>query len=1005
MKANLYNVLSLFSSLLARAKSVVLGRPYNGIEGDSHLALFARAQKRYDFIVPNEDLVNRAPPLKGEPLMYVQETDHAELRTLGAVEKEGKWYLPPGMDDLGRWVFARWFAKAAPDLATSGTFSHMTVDGRSTNGYVHPSDQFDGGDSTATSLVMGGVAVLSTLMYVLYQFRGITPIADIALGLLMGVGVLLLLVHAYTLYQCEDAATMGKVLALSIGVPLVGSLMGNDPISLSSLQKSAVPIGALGLVVMVMSFMSSRATNGANNAPLQSTFSRLIHAIGLMAVVVGVNVVLSLLPPVFAPFKPFGLFLVACAYPYFYTRGNRRQRTAELLLQSLQMAGPTHTDGSATGKLAPARQQQIREAARDTTTLVPIAEAQGVMAKIDLPSAPDAGQWMCLSLLDFSMHQMVFGNSGVGKTMSVLFPEALRLKMAPEKIGAIVTDGKNSAVEDLRSLLDIVIEPGVKFAPFQGMTAQMVASAYAESNGYDSSDDSIWQDGANAFNLFSLKVLEALKAHEMIGKDEAKKRLASYEYQIECVLADREILRRSGQDTAFVDEQIDQLKDAVTTTREFIVAPRQYKWCPTGQSKIKDTLSTVVKGKDGMMYPNNDTLDLFEFLGAKPFMRAGEEDTEETKAAMRAYQERLAHRPQSIHPDFLDTGRVLSRAADYFNVTWPNTDDKQRSSFLMNVNRDILGFMQSDDMRGSTIDGKDCGEEAWADTEEGEDVLRVLFGAWLGINLSEIKYGHTAKVIAKLVKSRVFNAIQIRQETYGSRWRELSKEGKASVMDMMDECQVFVSPMEMKLSPMARSMGLFFIYATQKFEGLAQALGSEQACNNFLEDFASVVSFRSSARTYQYLQVRAGKAKKLRVPTSGQAFLNTDRAIETYQNTIFADPNHPSADLLRDLDRRGGARLQVMVRGMKSYLGLSRKIPLGELSGLNCIPVYIGGELEEGPILEDWELTDKLNVRGSVLVMLNRAGHPRIDFARTKPLTVAEVEEAMARHKQKSLAA
>ena len=47
----------------------------------------------------------------------------------------------------------------------------------------------------------------------------------------------------------------------------------------------------------------------------------------------------------------------------------------------------------------------------------------------------------------------------------------------------LIWDGMGALVEDLRPLLDIIVEPGVKFAPFQGLSAEMVAQGFAESNG------------------------------------------------------------------------------------------------------------------------------------------------------------------------------------------------------------------------------------------------------------------------------------------------------------------------------------------------------------------------------------------------------------------------------------------------------------------------------------------------------------------------------------------
>ncbi|GAB3513002.1 type IV secretory system conjugative DNA transfer family protein [Pseudoxanthomonas daejeonensis] len=640
-------------------------------------------------------------------------------------------------------------------------------------------------------------------------------------------------------------------------------------------------------------------------------------------------------------------------------------------------------EATATGLLAPARMQQIREAARDKTPFIPIAQAMGITGKADLPCAPEAGQWMGLTLLDLSTHMMVFGATGTGKTSSILRAMALRLATLPEKIGAVLSDGKGAMVADMRSLLTIVIEPGTKFAPFQGMSAGVVAEAFAQANGESMNDkDSIWVKGAGTFHLFCLTVLEALVSHEKTNKEDAEKRLASLELQVLHLLADRELARRAGRDTASFGRLLDEKKMAIQSTKDFIMSTRQYRWTPAGYNRLKDILSIPVETKGGLMRPNDDALDIFQFLGYKPS------------------DDQIVSRPVSVHPDLRASGRVLSRAIEYFVVKWPNIHDQGRSSYLMNVEEDILGFLKSDLLRGSMIKDVDHGDEPWADTEEGVDVLGALYGDWIGINLPATQYGHTAKVIAKLVKSKVFNAIRERGQKYGDRWREAT--GQVSVMDMVDECQDMVSPMEINLTAVARSLGLFFVYATQTYESLDSVMKSKEAKNRFLNNFLSIASFRASEETYRYLQSRAGKVKKLRVPTQPQAFMDVSRAIDTFDNTIYADPNHPSAHILRDLDRRGSTRLQVVVDGMQPYRGLAKRIPLDELRDQNYLPVFLGGKYEVAEMLEDWELNDSLSVRGSVILMLNRAGHARIDFARTKYHSVQDVEDALAAHRSKA---
>ena len=1000
MKLNLYTLANLFTLLSERTKALLFRLPYNPVNADARAYVYSRAQAVYDYLNPKDDLINRAPPKSGEPLMYVKPEDHEELRRLGAVDKEGKWYMPKGISDEQRWVFVRWFARATPDLITHSTSTALTTDGRSVNGYVEADDKQRGGDSSATGIVMGVLAVLPAFMFALCQFPIVGPWISLA------VGVPLLLLHAYVLFRSEDALTLFKVLLLSIGLPLAGGALSGSHESLEkselSIGVSALAFSGLMVVAFLLSFFGNKANSGKIGTPLVSAFSRFMGAMGVIVVLFVLNAALSFLPPSLHALKMLTVFVVSCSYTYVYVRGNELHRTGTLLSQSLYLAGPTHNDGSAVGKLAPARQEQIREAARDTSSLIPICRAQGVMAKSDLPSAPDADQGMALSLWDLSTHMMVWGKSGTGKTTSILRPTALRLKLLPERVGAILSDGKGAMVADMRSLLDIVIEPGTKFAPFQGMDPDTVAEAFNEATDDGIKSEAIWSDGADNFHLFALTVLKALVDHEKEQKADAEKLLASFEHQIEYLLATKEIGKRRGQDTSYLTNLIDQVRVSIETTNEFLVTTRQYTWTPAAYSRVANILATPVMARGGMWRASDEALKLFDFLGFPSLPMPGQEVDDPAYVALKnAYALRALHRPITIHPGVHVPGLVLGRGHDYFNFTWPNTDEKQRSSFLINVNRDILSFLKSDKLRGGMIDGVDHGDTAWADTEEGVDVLAVLTGSWLGINLPTTQFKKSGKLIAKLVKSKIFKAIKIRSEKGGTTgWR--IDPTQCAVMDMVDECHFMVSPLEADMTSIARSMGLFFIYATQKIEGVIKVMKSEEAATNFLEDFGSHIAYRTSAATYKYLQGRVGEAKKLMIPSTTQAVMDLDRAYRTYENTIFHDPNHPGADTLRDLDRRGGGRFQVVVPGITPYRGLSRRVPLEEQRDQSYIPVHMGGKLEVGPILEMWELTDKLSVRGSVIALLNRAGHDRIDFAKTYPMSVQDVEDALAAHRAKS---
>lgn len=326
-RANIYDALNLLPTLTARATAFVLRRPFNPAATNSREGVYTQAQERYEYIVQGGELVNRAPPLPGDPLLYVQPDDHAELISLGAVQRDGKWYMPDGTDEEAQWRFARWFAKAPPDLEIQGHTWHMTRDGKSTNGWILTGDMFRGWDSTATSLVMGAFPVILAVGMVLNLFSPLLAIA---------VCLPLLALHAITLYQCENAATLLKVLGLTVVLPALMSGMFGPRLELTNLR-STLPM--LAAAVFVMTFVGSRTSSGKAGTAVLSLFTRLQHAFGITAFVMAVNLVLSLLPSSLSFIRPMGWLMVACAYPLYYTWGNFRQRAAELEQQSKYKAG------------------------------------------------------------------------------------------------------------------------------------------------------------------------------------------------------------------------------------------------------------------------------------------------------------------------------------------------------------------------------------------------------------------------------------------------------------------------------------------------------------------------------------------------------------------------------------------------------------------------------------------------------------------------------------------
>lgn len=958
-----YDSLDLFDKLAYAIRKIILRQKPEASGNRSYV--LNRAQERFDYIVEGGDLINLAPVRPGEKLVNVQPDHHERLRELGAQERDGSFYMPMDLDDEEVWKFKDWFPRAPEDLESIGLNWHLTRDGRPTNGYIDPEDLVRGHDSTATSLLMGAFPVLFAASYTLYQFGGFGQTAAMAAG-----GGLLAL-HSYALYQAEGAGTLAKLLAISGGVPLLASGLAGTQYDPMHMAGSPVMVGMTLAAVVGLVTGLANTFKATGRSGLFSIFSKIKHVMLAVGAVYGLNLALNMLPSWLDWVKPLGWWVVACSYPLYYTLGNYKTRTTYLEL--LDKRGLGSTNGSATmlGKRAPIRMQQIRSAFRDKSPFMELGTALGVQARYGLAIAPDKGQKMGLSFFDSLTHIFIFGLTGKGKTAATIRKYMLELSKLRMKIGALVADGKWALVADTRAWFDLIIEPGIKFAPFQGMTALQVARAFAEANAAAMHDkDSIWSQGAEDTHRYAGEILEALVAHEKVRRASELARLEVIEPQIVYWCAEKIKAERAGGDTTEIDACLANLEEAADRAKAIVNNPRQYRWTPDAYLKLINTVGAGVT-TDGKNYsPSPKALALFDYLGFKHS------------------EERGLLAPETIHPSLADSSRVLSNALFHFTETWfKGKTQEQRQSFLLNVDKDLQGFFQNDELRGSTINGVNCGDEAWSHTEEGEDVMQCLYGKKIGLNLST-RYGKTAKVILKLIQMRVYDAVQERGDKYGDNWREAT--GQTEVVCIQDECQDLVSPVEVALAAKARSLGLSMVFATQTFEGLSSVLPSDGEKIAFLSSFRTRILWESSERTYEFIQGIAGRALKKVLPVSVQATTDVSRSLDALSNSIHQNRSHPSAHALRDMSRRGATRLQVVVNGVRNYMGLSRRIPIEELEERNFIEVHSGGEYKEGPILEMTDMTATLMEEGNALLFINRANQPRIDYARMEHISAEE---------------
>jgi TraM recognition site of TraD and TraG len=142
--------------------------------------------------------------------------------------------------------------------------------------------------------------------------------------------------------------------------------------------------------------------------------------------------------------------------------------------------------------------KQIVEARKDTTPVLHLGDATGILAGRGDFYAPSAGLPFNLSLRDLQNHLVVLGGTGSGKTSGVLRPLAHQIA-AMRGVGLVVMDGKAALPYELRNLsgMKIVDPASSTFSLVAGLSpAEIVDTLSDVLGGETSGDSSYWADSA-----------------------------------------------------------------------------------------------------------------------------------------------------------------------------------------------------------------------------------------------------------------------------------------------------------------------------------------------------------------------------------------------------------------------------------------------------------------------------------------------------------------------------
>lgn len=919
---------------------------------------------QWDLKCGRDDVPRRVP----DRVLEVEPADEGLVKALGAEKVNGQWVVPEGKD-LNE--FEEYWPQIAEDLRDKQERGLRTKNGQVIEAHREAQDLILGNDSIATPLMYAALPVVAALAYLAASFFGANAgMATMALALPFLIAIM----------QHEDGgdATMAAVfwlIAPYVFATKAGALAAAGPAGIFALAASMAMPAAIAFAVLAVLMVVTKP-KGLRIEALVKLVKWTLFVLALLAVTA------ALLPASMLPIA--GFVLAAVAGPMSHTEKNFLSR-ANVLEQQGFAFNLGRTGPLALAHLEP-RQQQAVNAHNDKTPVFTLGWAKGWLTQKQYPYAPDANLPLNLSALDLTMHLIVFGNTGIGKTESVMRPLAKQWCDA-DAGGFVALCGKGSLPGDLSGLIELMITSGVDYAPMQGLDATNMTVAL---NAIETGKEDIWDAVAKDYVDHITVLHEALRDHELAYKNYARIKARHFEdYATRC-LVQLNLAQKLG-DVAKVAEQEAALERAKANAEAWRIkrdTPRQWLWNLRTLVRLS-AITNEFRMVGGVEVYGNAMEDVLHLLG--------HDTTVLGKPRDQIMERRRDHGP-TIHPD-LGQGSLLDGTISFFLDTWKAYDGRQRQSFMINFNKRLQILT-----RGKYL--VNARGVHWSLLEKGEDVSVALYGGKVGFDLPETMHGPASAAISIFAMQRFYADIQRRASNRN--WRE---EGQKQVMFMIDEAHLVIGEKEKNLASIARSLGLTFVCATQHFESLKDRLAkfsndAENAATLLLNQFQSAICLQASARTYEYLEGRLGTTTLVRFPRPTLG-IDYNSAVDTFAHSPLNDPNSFYASAMQRLKVLGAGRPEVQVvhgrlrsvrddKGNELEAGFSghRTTRISEHKMASTFVVQTGGRLEKAPLVEETEWEALLTGRGTALIFLNRAGYRRVDFATLPRVSADECRKA-----------
>jgi len=965
-----------------------LGRKFRRKEGEEATTIretiILQSNAQFENLVGRFDLSDRVR----SRVLDVPSEDTQLAAECGAVwnEEQNAFMVPEGMSEDD---FRVWWPKVPEDLRDSQSRITITKDGRRAEGLLQGNDMGQGNDSIATPLMYLAFPAIGALTLFLVSWIGWAGWAF----LLTSIPYFIALKQGESMKEALKAlvllqwipmgmAGMSKFSALGVGGAAAGS--AGLQAYMAFFTKAAV-IG-FGLVGVIFVVCLVAAASHPHRGVIGGTASRFIQAMKWVCIIVVALLVSQILPWGLGDAVPF---VLACMYAMQFAEGNFVQTGARLYLQNND--NNLGTQGALVNSHVKAREQQAQHALKDTTPLMAVARALGHLTDKGYGYSPDLGTVMMLSWRDLTQGMIIFGAIGSGKSYSLMRPLARRFRRTSLALatkrgmtglagGALIADGKDGAIiTDLEGLFDIVVKPGLSVGPYEGLEPdQIVKALRGASGGVVDEKSKLWSDGGDAFLYHTGIILKALVEHEKAYRAWCMAKISGLEQSHLLLQLEERKLRKLGQDTTAVEARLVEVDQEMGLYSCVVESDRGWAYTPMHHAKLLASVESVIP-TGTLPKPNPKVMEVIKYLGLEePDNSFDEEGRAAHTAYLAAYRKRQQNEPQTIHPDLKRPMSQLQSSLEWALREVPDMNAEQRQSFTLNSRGLLQKLLRGEKLR----DGNDI---PWHSIEKGEvDVSKVLYGAMVGLFLPPTQYGEAGEMMMRLLKQRVMNGIKARG-AHGDKWRD-ALPGQVEVMLMMDEAHLLLTADDTDLFSVSRSLGLMPVLATQGFESLEVAFGSQKRAEVLANTMQSLVALKCSYNTKEYLIKRLDVAMltTFKQKTRG---IDYKGGLENYRHSVLNDPNHPHAAVFDKMRLEGAGRLTALrvdpATGRRWRIGAEDVIGQDELA--RDIDMPTGGKREVQPLFGPEEYQALLEPRGHAIVALNRAGHKRIDLAELVP--------------------